>query len=104
MGGRTLVQWSGESAIGRWLRLVVAGVVLAGLLWGPLAPAAGTTPGEPASWAPSLSADGRFVAFVSLASNLVAGDTNDSADIFVRDTVTGTTTRISGSGPVIDAD
>ena len=32
-----------------------------------------------------LSADGRYVAFESEASNLVAGDTNDSIDVFVRD-------------------
>ena len=43
----------------------------------------------------SISADGRYVAFGSLASNLVAGDTNGFSDVFVRDLVTGTTTRIS---------
>jgi Tol biopolymer transport system component len=37
------------------------------------------------SWNPAISADGRFVAFQSHASNLVKGDTNDSVDIFVRD-------------------
>lgn len=40
-----------------------------------------------------LSADGRYVAFVSLATNLVAGDTNASLDVFVHDRVSGTTTR-----------
>ena len=40
---------------------------------------------------PSISADGRFVAFQSLASNLVPGDTNNVADIFVRDRVSHTT-------------
>jgi Tol biopolymer transport system component len=44
---------------------------------------------------PSLSADGRFVAFNSDASNIVPGDTNSSTDIFVRDTLTNTTTRVS---------
>ena len=44
---------------------------------------------------PSISADGRFVAFASFVPNLVPGDTNDSADIFVRDTLTNTTTRVS---------
>jgi Tol biopolymer transport system component len=44
---------------------------------------------------PSLSADGRFVAFASLATNLVPGDTNGRTDVFVRDRTTGTTTRIS---------
>ena len=43
----------------------------------------------------ALSADGRYVAFESDATNLVAGDTNDNADIFVRDMLTGTTTRAS---------
>lgn len=37
------------------------------------------------SLAPSLSADGRFVAFSSAATNLVYGDTNGQVDIFVRD-------------------
>ena len=44
---------------------------------------------------PSLSADGRYVAFRSLASNLVAGDTNATSDIFLRDTLNLTTTRVS---------
>jgi hypothetical protein len=43
----------------------------------------------------SISADGRFVAFTSYASNLVAGDTNDGADVFVHDRQSGTTTRVS---------
>jgi hypothetical protein len=37
------------------------------------------------SFVPAISADGRFVAFISEASNLVAGDTNDTVDVFVRD-------------------
>lgn len=44
---------------------------------------------------PSLSADGRYVAFQSYASDLVAGDGNHAADVFVRDLVGGTTTRAS---------
>jgi Tol biopolymer transport system component len=50
-----------------------------------------------ASYYPSISADGRYVAFHSYASNLVSGDTNNSEDVFVRDTVAGTTTRLSVS-------
>jgi Tol biopolymer transport system component len=72
-------------------------------------------PGAASSYAPAISADGRFVAFQSDASNLVAGDTNDSPDIFVHDFRTGQTTRVSvdsngaqangGSlGPSISAD
>jgi Tol biopolymer transport system component len=49
----------------------------------------------------SISADGRFVAFHSDASNLVGGDTNSAADVFVRDRLTGTTERVSiGPGGV----
>lgn len=44
---------------------------------------------------PSISADGRHVVFLSRATNLVAGDTNNSPDVFVRDLVAETTTRIS---------
>jgi Tol biopolymer transport system component len=42
-----------------------------------------------------ISADGRYVAFTSVASNLVPGDTNNSNDVFVRDRRTGTTSRVS---------
>jgi Tol biopolymer transport system component len=44
---------------------------------------------------PSISSDGRWVAFESGASNLVSGDTNAAPDIFVHDRETGTTTRVS---------
>ena len=44
---------------------------------------------------PSLSADGRFVAFSSYAPDLVDTDTNGVPDIFVRDRRTATTTRVS---------
>jgi uncharacterized repeat protein (TIGR01451 family) len=47
------------------------------------------------STSPALSADGRYVAFASEASNLVAGDTNKGDDIFVHDQKTGKTTRVS---------
>ena len=44
---------------------------------------------------PAISADGRYVAFQSFASNLVRGDTNGLTDAFVRDLATGKTTRVS---------
>jgi uncharacterized repeat protein (TIGR01451 family) len=44
---------------------------------------------------PSISGDGRFVAFSSEASNLVRGDRNANADVFVHDRVTHETTRVS---------
>lgn len=52
-------------------------------------------PGNGNGSRPSLSADGRLVAFVSRASNLVAGDTNGEDDIFVHDTSTGVTELVS---------
>ncbi len=51
--------------------------------------------GDSDSFAPSISADGRYVAFHSFASNLVSGDTNNTYDIFVRDRQTGQTSRVS---------
>ncbi len=51
---------------------------------------------SPAS-APSISADGRFVAYESKSSNLVPGDNNKKSDIFVYDRQTGQTTLVSRS-------
>jgi Tol biopolymer transport system component len=53
------------------------------------------------SYAPSISDDGRFVAFSSYASNLVGGDTNAQADLYVRDRQTGQTQRIVLSGEAV---
>jgi Tol biopolymer transport system component len=54
-----------------------------------------------ASYLPHLSADGRFVAFQSDATNLVPNDTNGSSDIFVHDRLLGQTTLVSvGTGGV----
>ena len=47
------------------------------------------------SQSPSISSDGRYVAFHSSASNLVSNDTNGTGDIFVHDRQTGETTRVS---------
>jgi len=44
---------------------------------------------------PSISADGKFIAFTSDASNLVTGDTNATSDVFVYDVANQTTTRVS---------
>ncbi len=80
----------------------------------PAGPGAGASPAEPvdgeiqrvsvgpggveaneASGSASPSRDGRFVAFASRASNLVAGDTNGEVDVFVRDRVKNVTRRVS---------
>ena len=53
------------------------------------------TAGDDSSSSPTVSDDGRYVAFVSSATDLVAGDTNATADVFVYDRVSGVTERIS---------
>lgn len=52
----------------------------------------------------SISADGKYVAFASLATNLVPDDTNEAWDIFVHDRDTGETTRVSLSNGGVQAD
>ena len=51
--------------------------------------------GHPASGGSVISGDGRLVAFTSLATNLVPGDTNGQSDVFVHDRVTKVTRRVS---------
>lgn len=51
--------------------------------------------GNASSFNPSISSDGRFVAFSSFVENLVTGDTNGNEDVFIRDRTTNQTTRIS---------
>jgi len=71
--------------------------------------------GDGASSSASISADGRFVAFASDASNFDLSDSNLTTDVFVRDRQTNTTTRVSvgpmgvegnnfSTAPVISAD
>jgi Tol biopolymer transport system component len=55
----------------------------------------GGTEANELSQSPSSSPDGRYIAFESRASNLAAGDGNNSRDIFVRDRQAGTTERVS---------
>jgi Tol biopolymer transport system component len=96
---RGLIVWTGG---------VGACLTLAAMLAAP-APAAAATQrvsvssseveGNGLSIRSRLSADGRFVAFQSAATNLVSGDTNAKVDVFLRDRQTGTTQRVSvGAG------
>ncbi len=55
----------------------------------------GDTGGNNNSFTPGISPDGRFVAFQSLASNLVPSDTNGGTDVFLRDRLLGTTERVN---------
>ena len=66
--------------------------------WRYVSTAADGTPGNGSSSGGTLSSDGRFVAFTSDASNLVAGDTNGVNDVFVKDTLNGAIRRVS-TGP-----
>ncbi|MFD8499175.1 TolB family protein [Amycolatopsis sp. NPDC059657] len=77
--------------------------------------AADGTQGKSYTLMPSITADGRKVAFVAWGDNLVPNDTEDTPDVFVKDLVTGAISRVNTSsdgtlaeasplGPVISAD
>jgi Tol biopolymer transport system component len=53
------------------------------------------TPGNAESRAPSISADGRFLVFQSLASNLAGADSNGTWDIYIHDVLLGRTNRVT---------
>ena len=53
------------------------------------------TPGNAASWAPAISANGRYIAFLSDADNLTTGISNGCTNVFVHDRTTGATTRVN---------
>src|SRR5689334_13255704 len=81
-------------------RIALLGVAVALLTSGcSLTVRASTATGPEAvngdSTSPSITGNGRLVAFTSGATNLVANDTNGRFDIFVRDTTTNETTRVS---------
>lgn len=50
---------------------------------------------DSASWEPAISGNGRFVVFMSAATNLVANDASPTEDIYVHDRITGSTQRVS---------
>jgi Tol biopolymer transport system component len=94
-------------------RLLLAGLA-AGLILLPSAGAAvgvttrlsvgpGGAQADGRSFVPALSADGRYAAFYSDATNLVTGDTNSARDVFVRDLNTGETTRVSVGAAGVEA-
>jgi Tol biopolymer transport system component len=72
---------------------------VAGPLWGQTTSLVSVdsigSPGDLDSYSPSISADDRYIAFYSEASNLVPGDANDEGDIFLRDLQDETTTLVS---------
>lgn len=66
--------------------------------------ASDATPGNSISTISSLSANGRFALFASLSSNLVTDDTNNAADLFLRDRDTAETSRVSLANDGSEAD
>jgi Tol biopolymer transport system component len=61
----------------------------------PVSVAADGTTKESGGFSPSISENGRYVAFVAFTDALVPGDTNGVGDVYVRDRTAGTTTRAS---------
>ena len=102
--------------VGRARWAVVMAIGLAGLVTAPVAAAAPSTVRVSESSASAeanagsgqggvaVSADGRYVAFISDASNLVPGDANGVADVFVRDLRLHTTERVSVSTAGVEGD
>jgi Tol biopolymer transport system component len=85
-------------------KIGLAGALLAGSAWPQVtervsvdSSGAQADEGGDLPWPPGavVSAGGRYVAFFSVASNLVPGDTNGRWDVFVRDRLAGTTERVS---------
>lgn len=112
VGGRYVVFWSSAANLVRrdtnglvdvFVRDVRAGTTTRVSVSDTEAQASSATPTFGSSY-PGISADGRWVTFVSGASNLVRGDTNVVEDAFVRDRRRGTTTRISVSTRRAQAD
>jgi Tol biopolymer transport system component len=65
--------------------------------------ATGGGPADGHSFEPAISADGRYVGWYAAATNLVAGDTNDALDVFVRDTAGASTSRVSVTSDGVQA-
>lgn len=114
--GAVLSDHSSVSGDGRWVAFAYFGSLISGQIDGngdsdiflfdratgtnTLVSHASSSPaqtGNGASSAPSISADGRYIAFVSNASDLVPGQVG-AGRVFLYDRITGTITRVSSSG------
>jgi Tol biopolymer transport system component len=98
------MKWN-HASLGIGMIVLVAGSAL-GQVTRRISVSTAGTQGNSGSGSPWFSADARYMAFGSLATNFVAGDANGVGDIFVRDTVTGTTeclsltpSGVTGNGP-----
>jgi Tol biopolymer transport system component len=84
------------SGDGRWVAYTNGAVYMYDLGTGTTTTASSDSQGVAASGAdPTLSNDGRYVAFISEASSLVADDTNGLGDVFLKDMLSGVTIRLS---------
>ncbi len=90
--GGTIIRDEIGSGTQVYVRDVAAGVTTR--VSAPPGAGSGEQPDGPSS-APSISADGRYVAFESSATNLVPGDKNGAADVFRKDRTSGTMTLVS---------
>jgi Tol biopolymer transport system component len=88
-GATNLVANDTNAAYDVFIKNVATGAILRA------STAADGTQANGTSTLPTISGDGRTVAFTSSASNLVAGDTNGADDVFVKNLTTGAITRVS---------
>lgn len=93
-----LVAGDGNVVSDIFLRDLVAGTTVR------VSVATGGTQANGPSWAPTISADGKRIGFISAATNLVSGDTNGKSDVFVRNPAADATTRVSVSSTGVQAD
>jgi hypothetical protein len=98
--GRYVSFWSNASNLVSGDTNNVSDVFVKDLQTGQIVRASTATNGTQAnnySGYSSLSADGRYIAFYSNASNLVGGDTNNATDVFIKDLQTGNLTLVSAN-------
>ena len=87
----------GEGDSDLYLPLMVKPFMLPDVVIGRVSLDSAGTEGNDASAGASISADGRYVTFVSFANNLVSGDSNGRQDVFVHDRADGQTWRVSAA-------
>ncbi len=87
----------GRRRFGASSLLILVTVLLLELMADVKTAKAATAQGEPngAGQNPAVSADGRYIAFQSVGSNLVLGDSNATSDIFIYDRANDKTSRVS---------
>lgn len=105
--GRTLAFWSDATNLLPGRRPAQRHIYVKNLRTGAVLLASRSSAGVDGNWysiTPALSPDGRRVVFASAATNLVPNDGNGAVDVFLHDTVTRKTTRVSVAPGGKDAD